>query len=296
MSKQLDLVMRLPDFLIIGAAKSGTTSLYKYLSRHPQVYLSAIKEPQFFAVDSQYERGIEWYSSLFNDARPDQICGEASTDYTKLPLYSKTADRIARHLPNVKMIYIIRHPVERAYSHYVHLERGKKIELTFEDYIQQNSVCLDTSCYIRQINRYLKIFPKESFLFLLMEDLIHNPDQTLGQVCKFIGVDDRVSLTSGEQVIENSGQAYFKDTIRSKITSPIRALPLVETLKDTVPQQWRDFAYNLLQDSFYGRRIEQQYLASKMSSETRQWLLEKFKEPNQELAEFLNRDLSSWSL
>ena len=296
MTTQNDLAMRLPDFLIIGAAKSGTTSLYKYLSRHPQIYLSAIKEPQFFAVDSKYERGIEWYSSLFNDARPEQICGEASTDYTKLPLYPKTADRIVRHLPNVKMIYIMRHPVERAYSHYVHLERGRKIELTFKDYCQKNSVCLDTSYYIQQIHHYLDLFPKESFLFLLMEDLIHNPDRTLRQICKFIGVDESISLTSNEPVTENSGNAHFEDTIRSKITSGIRALPLVETLKDTVPQKWRDFAYNLLQDSFYGRRIKQQYLAPKMHSETRQWLLEKFKEPNQELAEFLNRDLSSWSL
>lgn len=296
MNKQLDSAMRLPDFLIIGAAKSGTTSLYEYLNRHPQIYLSRIKEPQFFAVDSQYERGIEWYSSLFNDATPDQICGEASTDYTKLPLYPKTPERIAHHLPNVKMIYIIRHPVERVYSHYQHLQRGHKIELTFKDYIQQNHVCLDTSYYIKQINYYLDIFPQESFLFLLMEDLIDNPDQTLRQVCKFVGVDEHVSLASGEQVPANNSKTHFKDTIRYKITSPIRALPFVETIKDNVPQKWRDVAYNLLQNSFYGNQIKQQYLVPKMDGETRQWLLEKFQDSNKELAEFLNRDLSSWSL
>ncbi|MGL5942408.1 MAG: sulfotransferase family protein [Waterburya sp.] len=296
MNKQLNSAMRLPDFLIIGAAKSGTTSLYEYLNRHPQIFLSRIKEPQFFAVDSQYERGIEWYSSLFKDASPEQICGEATTDYTKLPLYPKTPERIAHHLPNVKMIYIMRHPVERVYSHYKHLQRGQKVELTFKDYIQENHVCIDTSYYFKQINRYLDIFPKESFLFLLMEDLIHNPEQTLEQICKFIGVNEHISLALEEQVTANNSKRHFQDTIRNRITSPIRALPFVETIKDTVPQKWRDSAYNLLQNSFYGNQIKQQYLVPKMDDNTRQWLLDKFQGSNQELANFLNRDLSSWSL
>jgi hypothetical protein len=296
MNEQLESGMRLPNFLIIGAAKSGTTTLYEYLNRHPQIHLSSIKEPQFFAVDSQYERGIEWYSSLFNGASPNQICGEASTDYTKLPLYPKTAERIAHHLPNVKMIYIMRHPVERVYSHYQHLQRGHKIELTFKDYIQKNSVCIDTSYYIKQINYYLDIFPKESFLFLLMEDLINHPESTLRNICKFLEIDEHASLISGEQVTANNSKTHFKDTIRQRITSPIRALPFVETLKDTLPQQWRDFAYNLLQNSFYGNQIKQQYLVSKMNDETRKWLLDKFQLSNQELSEFLNRDLSTWSL
>lgn len=295
MNQQHNSAMRLPDFLIIGAAKSGTTSLYKYLSRHPQIHLSSIKEPQFFAVDTQYERGIEWYSSLFDGASDEQVCGEASTDYTKLPLYPQTPERIARHLPQVKMIYIMRHPVERAYSHYVHLTRGQKIQLTFDEYIQENSVCLDTSAYIKQIERYLEFFPQEAFLFLLMEDLIDRPLPTLKQIYRFIGVDDSISLNE-ERITENNGRAYFKDTIRSKITSPIRALPFVEPVKDTLPQQWRDFAYNLLQNSFYGNLIKQQYLAPAMTNQTRKQLLEKFQDSNQKLAKFLDRDLSSWSL
>jgi hypothetical protein len=296
MNQPLKSGMRLPNFLIIGAAKSGTTTLYEYLNRHPQIYLSPIKEPQFFAVDSQYERGIEWYYSLFNSASPNQICGEASTDYTKLPLYPKTAERIAHHLPNVKMIYIMRHPVERVYSHYQHLQRGHKIELTFKDYIQQNSVCIDTSYYIKQINYYLNIFPQESFLFLLMEDLIHNPEPTLRNICKFLEIDEQVSLISEEKVTANNSKKHFKDTIRRRITYPIRALPFVETFKDTLPQQWRDFAYNLLQNSFYGHQVKQQYLVPQMNNETRRWLLDKFQISNQELSEFLGRDLSSWSL
>ncbi|NER32103.1 MAG: sulfotransferase domain-containing protein, partial [Symploca sp. SIO1C4] len=77
--------MRLPDFLIIGAAKSGTTTLYKYLCRHPQICMSNPKEPDFFAIDHIYDQGIDWYSSLFSEARLKQVCGEASTTYTRLP-------------------------------------------------------------------------------------------------------------------------------------------------------------------------------------------------------------------
>ena len=97
------------------------------------------------------------------------------------------------------------------------------------------------------------------------------------------------------EVTANSGKNYFEDTIRARITAPLRSIPGVETVKDLVPQQWRDTAYNLLQKSTYGKSIKQQYKAPNMAIGTRKMLLEKFYQPNQELANFLNRDLSNWS-
>lgn len=289
--------MRLPDFLIIGAAKSGTTTLYQYLTKHPQIYLSPIKEPQFFAVDEVYAQGMDWYSSLFLEAQPGQVCCEASTDYTKLPRYPETAARIAKALPNIKMIYVMRHPVERAYSYYVHLARGEKIQETFAENLQRTSIALDASFYMQQIEHYLQFFPRESFLFLLMEDIIYQPEQTLQQVCNFIGIDDSINLFQlhQQEVTANSGKNYFEDTIRAKITAPLRSLPGVEKVKDVIPQPWRDTAYKLLQKSAYGQSVKQQYKAPPMAIETRQMLLEQFDQPNQELAKFLNRDLSKWS-
>ena len=79
--------MRLPNFFIIGAAKSATTTLYKYLASHPQIHMSVEKEPNFFGADIKYQRGLTWYSELFSEAEVGQICGEASTDYSKFPEY-----------------------------------------------------------------------------------------------------------------------------------------------------------------------------------------------------------------
>jgi hypothetical protein len=106
----------LPEFMIIGAAKAGTTALNEYLSQHPQIFMCPLKEPQFFSTDVIYERGLAWYEGLFADAKSGQICGEASTSYTFFPSTPLTPQRIHQAIPNVKLIYLIREPVSRIQS------------------------------------------------------------------------------------------------------------------------------------------------------------------------------------
>ena len=113
--------MKLPDFIIIGAAKAGTTSLYALLDRHPDIFMPAHKEPEFFARDDHYAKGIDSYATLFEGATPHQQVGEASTLYSLAPFFGHTAGRIKAHLPQVKLIYVMREPVARAYSFYVQL-------------------------------------------------------------------------------------------------------------------------------------------------------------------------------
>jgi hypothetical protein len=295
--------MRLPDFLIIGAAKSGTTTLYKYLCRHPQFYcpgdlpnFSDTKEPNFFGMDEHYAKGIDHYSSLFAGAQEHQICGEASTDYTKWSKFPNAAPRIAKNIPQVKLIYQMRNPVDRAYSYYVHLNRDSKIEETFEEHIARTNVCLDGSSYMMQIEQYLKFFPKESFLFLLMEDLIDKPVDTMHQVFDFLDIDPDVDITQESEITANQANKRFEDTIREKITAPLRANPVLATVASMVPQSSRDWAYNLLQKTSYGKDVKNEYLPPPMLPETRKMLLEKFHSPNQKLANFIGRDLSHWNV
>ncbi len=110
--------MRLPDFIIIGAAKLGTTTLYNYLSLHPQICMSPVRETEFFAKDEKYIKGLEWYGSFFSNASPHQVCGEKSVTYTIVSKFPEAVPRIAQVLPNVKLIYIMRHPVDKAYAFY----------------------------------------------------------------------------------------------------------------------------------------------------------------------------------
>ena len=291
--------MRLPDFLIIGAAKAGTTTLYDYLCQHPQIYMTSIKEPCFFSDNDIYAKGLDWYSSLFNQAASGQVCGEASTRYTRYRQYPEAATRIAQTLPNVKFIYIMRHPIERTYSHHVHeIRTGQnKPRTTFEEGIKYHSYMLDVSNYIQQIEQYLKIFPKDSFLFLLMEDLIQKPSDTLREIFKFLEVDETIDLVDRRSVAKNQARDHAEGFVRSKMTAPLKKIPAFSHAVGLLPQEWRDFAYQVLKAlPYYGKwGKNQSYLPPPMLPETRQMLIEKFREPNQKLAELLNRDLSHWS-
>ena len=111
---------RLPDFIIIGAMKSATSTLHNQLSAQPGIFMSTPKEPNFFSDDEIYSRGLSWYKGLFSDAKPDDICGESSTHYTKLPDYPDTIARLKSAVPQPKLIYVMRHPIDRLVSHYIH--------------------------------------------------------------------------------------------------------------------------------------------------------------------------------
>lgn len=293
--------MRLPDFLIVGAAKSGTTTLYEYLCRHPDIFMSTPKEPEFFARDENYARGIEWYSSLFNSAQPQQICGEASTIYTRSPQFPHTAARIARHIPHAKLIYIMRHPVDRAYSHYVQCiktaqNKREQLEVreTFEDWIQRDTTFIDSSKYLWQIERYLPFFPRESFLFLTLEDLIENRSATLMRVFQFLGVNATRDSSDKTPIAANQAQTHVDWFVRSRMTAPLKSIPGLMRLASWLPQDVRDLAYQLLKRLPYRARIEQTYVPAPMLLETRHQLIELYREPNRLLGEFLDRDFSRW--
>lgn len=312
--------MRLPNFLIIGAAKSGTTTLYEYLCRHPQIFMSTPKEPNFFAKEINYQKGIEWYASLFEEAQSGQICGEASTPYTHQLQIPELPERIVRVLPDVKLIYIMRHPVDRAYSQYqqqIKIAQGVnrrakvkafKIPETFEELLQRGKQVIEAddymnkidvlaaSNYIAIIERYLKYFERESFLFLLLDDLISKPQETITKVCNFLNIDSEIDLISKEPIKANLAVEHRSWFLRSQITAPLKEIPGVATVAGLMPQALRDSAYSILKKLPYKKSVEQQYLPQSMLPETRAILLQKFQEPNQRLAEFLDRDLSHWSI
>ncbi|VXD11002.1 sulfotransferase family protein [Planktothrix paucivesiculata] len=290
-----------PQFIIIGAAKSGTTTLYQYLCRHPQVFMSTPKEPDFFSVDAHYAQGMDWYESLFHQAKPDQICGEASTTYSRLQQYPHTVERLVKALPEVKLIYIMRHPVDRAYSFYVHRFKGSRhkpelaVEKTFEETIAKQSEFIDSSFYFYQIEQYLKFYPRESFLFLPMEDLIQHPLQMISQILTFLGADPTINLMEESTLVANKAEDDPEWFVRKQITSSFKQIPGIEQLKSLLPQPLKDQAYQWVRHFKYKQWKSQQYMPPPMRSETRQMLLEKFREPNQQLAEFLNWDLSHWN-
>ncbi|MEA3469299.1 MAG: sulfotransferase, partial [Thermodesulfobacteriota bacterium] len=113
-----------PNFFLIGAARSGTTSLHKYLEAHPEIFMSEVKEINYFSNNRYWEKGINWYESHFKTAT-EKIRGEASTSYTNYPLIKDVPKRLFHYLPDAKFIYILRDPIDRFLSHYLHrIRRG----------------------------------------------------------------------------------------------------------------------------------------------------------------------------
>lgn len=180
----------LPDFIIIGAMKAGTTTLYEYLSRHPQVGMSREKETDYFVAGRGWERGLAWYQAQFSPGR--QVYGEASPNYTKYQAFPGVPDRVAALIPQCKLIFIARDPVARAQSQYRHAVLSGEVLPPPDRLIGSHHVqhLIDTSSYAAQIDPWLARFPRQNFLFLQFEDLITDPLPVLTEVAGFLGITD----------------------------------------------------------------------------------------------------------
>jgi len=186
---------RLPDFFIIGAMKSATSTLHKQLSIQPGIFMSTPKEPNFFSDDPVYKRGLEWYRGLFSGAAEDDICGESSTHYTKLPDYPCTIPRLKDAVTNPRLIYVMRNPVDRLISHYMHLWSEGIITCDINKAIDSYPELISYSCYGMQVEAYVTAFGKESIMLVSFEELKRSPQKALEDIGKFIGHNNVKALS-----------------------------------------------------------------------------------------------------
>ena len=182
---------RLPSFVIIGAMKSATSTLYEQLLRQPGIFLPELKEPNFFSDDAQYARGLDWYSGLFDDAKATDILGEASTHYTKLPKYPKTVARMRSCLNKPRLIYVMRDPVDRLISQYIHQWSEGEIRCGLDEAITVHRELVAYSCYARQLEPFIEAFGKEAILLVCLDRLTKDPQGELDRVCAFIGYAEK---------------------------------------------------------------------------------------------------------
>ena len=179
----------LPDLIIIGAQKCGTTSLHHYLSLHPEILMTHKKELRFFVDGLNWHKGVKWYKSHFTGEA--KIYGESSPVYTNYPESDKVPERIFALVPTVKLIYIVRDPIERIISQYIHrIENGRESKTLAEALVnpRKNQYIL-RSMYYLQIKQYLHYFDPSSLLVLTTENLYKNPRETMSRVFQFLGVD-----------------------------------------------------------------------------------------------------------
>ncbi len=188
-------VRPLPDFLVIGAQKCGTTSTYGYLARHPRVERAWRKEVRFFDAPSNYALGEAWYRAHFAIRRPGMVTGEATPGYM---FYADTPARMARHVPRARLVALVRNPVDRALSHYHFLARGGRESRPLETALAEQPLALPAApgedadtylargLYAEQLERVLGLFPREQLLVLTTEHLRDRTEEAVASIVAFL--------------------------------------------------------------------------------------------------------------
>jgi hypothetical protein len=273
----------LPNFLIIGAMKSGTTSVYGHLKEHPDVFMPAHKEPEFFSDETVWKKGVSWYESLFNGRSTEKAVGEASTGYAKYPAFPYAAERIAKLLPDVKLIYVIRSPIERIYSHYVHNYYAGREMRNLNEAVLEDEHYIQVSRYYMQIEHYLKYFPRENLKVVILDDLKTEPLAVMQDIYQFLGVD---SSFIPKTINEKKHQSKNKQGRENSLMKKIKKLPFYHSISSRLSEQTKSWLNPFL------RKYVQ--VPEKLSGETRERLVEKLKQDVEQLSEYLVRDLTVW--
>ncbi|GGY38034.1 sulfotransferase family protein [Parvularcula lutaonensis] len=177
-----------PSFIVIGGTKCGTTSLYSSLADHPGIFL-APKELRFFTIEHRWRRGEGWYRSQFAAAPRTAVSGEFSNAYTRDPVYACPASRIARMLPEVRLVYLVRDPFERLASHYRHRFVTGAEWRNPSRAIGADDGYVAASLYGHQLNLFRQHFPEEQIKVIDSARLFSEPTATLAEICSFVGAD-----------------------------------------------------------------------------------------------------------
>lgn len=246
-----------PNFLVIGAARSGTTLLHSYLLQHPEIFIPKEKrpEPHFFLKTPLFEKGSDWYHErFFSQVNNEKAIGEISTSYF---FGEKVPERIHSYNPDMQFLIMLREPKSRAFSNYWHSHKNGFEDLTFDEAIQKENErtaklkgdlveiapysYLGRSRYAQQFERFFKFFRKEQFHVCVFENFLQHPAEELNKMCSFLNVND----------------AFEWDVIEKKVNQ-------------SSPQD------------------------QKYSAETKAYLNAAFKPENTKLAEFFDLNLDAW--
>lgn len=273
--------LRLPDFIGVGPPRTATTWLHEAL-RGRVGLPDHIKETDFFLW--KYEKGLEWYAAQFSQCSPNLPMGEFSPMYF---IDLEPRERIARHIPQCKIICTFRDPVERTYSHYRRMRQGGYYSGSFEECIEQRKDILEWSRYATYLKAWHTHFPKQNVLVLLQDDLKSNPQRFLDSACDFIGIS-RISLSASE--------------LRSKVVNDITVQPRNVRLARTarlLKERLRDYGLYApvdllkrlgLRNLFFGGGAE----FEPIRPETKMRLREFYRPEIEALEEILGRDFSNW--
>jgi len=286
----------LPNFIIVGAPKAGTTSLYHYLSEHPQVFMSEPKEVNFFSRAEIEDQGLYYqdfkakdlndYEKLFEGGVGKKAIGEGSVSYL---FYPETPQKIKDILPDVKTIILLRDPLSRGYSHYLMDFRLGLVDLTYDEiafkkvkhkkmdlYYQQY---VELGLYYEQVKRYFDIFGKNQVKIYLQEDLRNDPDSLIDNLYDYLEIDKTFTPNTDQ---EHNAFSMPKNGLIQKLYG---SYMLRSTLSKIFPNKLKEMLLN----TFFERAKKPE-----LNPKTKEYLLSLYKPNIEKLETLLDANLSGW--
>lgn len=286
----------LPNFIIVGAPKAGTTSLYHYLTEHPQVFMSDPKEVNFFSrkeieaqglfYDDFKARNLNEYEELFASVTDEKAVGEASVSYL---FYPEVPAKIKETLPNVKIIILLRDPVDRGFSHYLMDYKLGLVDIPFKEIIYKTNKhknqnlyyqqYVELGLYYEQVKRYLDIFGHEKVRIYFQEDLRSDSKKTILDLYEFLGIDKSFMPN-----IEREHNVFAMP--KNKLIRTFYAFyPLRSLLSAIIPKALKEKIESIIFERKQKPKLEQ---------DAKAYLWDFYRDNICELEHLLDRDLSQW--
>lgn len=285
----------LPNFFIVGAPKSGTTSLYHYLDHHPEVFMSPVKEPNYFSYEDTVQQNLYYkergignladYEKLFESVNGQKVIGEASVSYL---FYENVPSRVSEKIPNAKILILLRNPVDRAFSHYFMDYKLRYINTSFEEVLYKKNKhvnqplyyqqYIELGMYFSQVKRYLDAFGQNQVKIYIYEDLVNDVESLIKDLYTFLEID--LAYTSDLEKKYNSFEAPRNGLIRLIYSIGW----LRRGIKKIVPQGGVSGIKNLFFSKTGGQKHES----------TIRYMKDLYKDDIIQLEKLIGRNLSTW--
>lgn len=274
---------RLPNLIVVGVQKCGTTSLHHYLRRHPEIAMSRPKELDFFIEERNWPRGVAWYAAHFDASAA--VRGESSPNYTAVRRFPGVVERMKQIVPGVRIVFMVRDPIERLISHWVHrYTHGAESRPLHE--VLEDDLYLERSRYALQLRPYLDAFPRQRILILEMNDLRRDRRATLRRVFEFSGVKPEFWSRRFRREMHRSSAKRQKTALGRRIAGSAIGL-----WADGLSEPWRTAASRLLYLPFSRRLVP-----PVLNGRDRAALAERLRADADEFRTLAGRRFESWSV
>ena len=278
----------LPNLLVIGAQKCATTSLHFYLNQHPEIQMARGKELNFFVANGSWANGVDWYARHFDPDAP--VRGESSPAYTNYPIHDGVPARIHSLVPQTKLVYMVRDPVERAVSQYVHAystgSENRSIEDVFEEGLSTHPYVM-RSKYFLQLKQYLGFFNAAAILVVAQEELLLDRTAAMRRIFAFLEVEPSFYHPKFDQIKHLSRDRRRRTWAGRAVASAVRTVT-----RPLHPPRWLAWqAENYLVFPF-ARKVGRPALSSTM----RERLAGEFQDDVKRLRELTGQEFATWSV